>query len=250
MPTINCMCHEQRNHAYLNSNILKKQVGYSSATNNRSSPLVNGVWAVRVQYWCWHLNYMSNLKAEQGKHFKKFTTPTEKQSWEESIKYLVIEVTIQAQNVRVPEMRLDFNFTPQLMFNLGLLQLVLEQHFECHHILALPTAIIQPHTCYTKYIWTSPAHLGIVLASSSVEIHLWTTGTYCVFKIGMVKYVLKPVHLALQPSHQGLRHHETENEFMHACVVVQDQTSDLSLTSKINIAKLPPSQRLSNIEVC
>jgi hypothetical protein len=95
---------------------------------------------------------MSNLKAEHGKHFKKFTAATEKRSGENSIKYLVIEVTIQAQNVRVPEMRLDFNFTPQLMFNLGLLQLVLEQHFECHHILALPTAIIQPHTCYTKYV--------------------------------------------------------------------------------------------------
>jgi hypothetical protein len=39
---------------------------------------------------------MSNLKAEQGKHFKKFTTPTEKRSGEVSIKYLVIEVTIQA----------------------------------------------------------------------------------------------------------------------------------------------------------
>jgi hypothetical protein len=72
---------------------------------------------------------VSNLEAEQGKHFKNFTTPTEKQSGEDSIKYLVIEVTIQAQNVRVPEMRLDFNFTPQLMFNLGLLQLGLEQHF-------------------------------------------------------------------------------------------------------------------------
>jgi hypothetical protein len=55
---------------------------------------------------------MLNLKAEQGKHFKKLTTPTEKHSREDSIKYLVIEVTIQAQNVRVPEMRLDFNFTP------------------------------------------------------------------------------------------------------------------------------------------
>lgn len=66
----------------------------------------------------------------------------------------------------------------------------------------------------------------------------------------MVKYVLKPVHLALQSPHQGSRHHETENACMHACVVEQDQTSDLSLTSKINIAKFPPSQRLSNIEVC
>jgi hypothetical protein len=58
------------------------------------------------------MNYMLNLKAEQGKHFKKLTTPTEKHSGKDSIKYLVIEVTIQAQNVRVPEMRLDFNFTP------------------------------------------------------------------------------------------------------------------------------------------
>jgi len=38
------MCHEQRNHAYLNSNILKKQVGDSSATNNRFVTL--GEWSL------------------------------------------------------------------------------------------------------------------------------------------------------------------------------------------------------------
>jgi hypothetical protein len=57
-----------------------------------------------------------------------------------AVKYLIIKVAIEAQNVRMPEMRLNFNLTPQLMLYLGLLQLILEQHFQCHHILALPTA--------------------------------------------------------------------------------------------------------------
>jgi len=29
-----------------------------------------------------------------------------------AVKYLIIKVAIEAQNVRMPEMRLNFNFTP------------------------------------------------------------------------------------------------------------------------------------------
>jgi len=39
--------------------------------------------------------------------------------------YLIIKVSIKAQDVRVSEMALYFNFSAKLMLNLGLLQLAL-----------------------------------------------------------------------------------------------------------------------------
>ena len=41
--------------------------------------------------------------------------------------HIVIEVAIQAQNVRVPEMRLDLHLSTQLMLYIGVTKLILEQ---------------------------------------------------------------------------------------------------------------------------
>ena len=42
--------------------------------------------------------------------------------------HLVIKVAIQAQDVGVPQVRLDLDLTPQLMLHVRLLQLSFEQH--------------------------------------------------------------------------------------------------------------------------
>lgn len=40
----------------------------------------------------------------------------------------VVKVAVEAQDVRVAQMRLDFNLAPQLVLHVGLLQLALEKH--------------------------------------------------------------------------------------------------------------------------
>lgn len=42
--------------------------------------------------------------------------------------HLIVEVAIEAKDVGVPQVRLDFNLTPQLVLHVALLQLRLEQH--------------------------------------------------------------------------------------------------------------------------
>lgn len=51
--------------------------------------------------------------------------------------FLIIKVSIKAQNIRVSKMTLDFNFTVKLTLNLRLFQLALEKHLQCHNMIAL-----------------------------------------------------------------------------------------------------------------
>ena len=51
--------------------------------------------------------------------------------------YLVIKVSIEAQDVGMSEMTLYFNFTSKLMHNLGLLQLALEEYFQSNNMITL-----------------------------------------------------------------------------------------------------------------
>mmetsp|Transcript_19211 Transcript_19211/g.42037 ORF Transcript_19211/g.42037 Transcript_19211/m.42037 type:complete len:275 (-) Transcript_19211:155-979(-) len=50
---------------------------------------------------------------------------------------LVVEITVETQDVRVPEVRLDLNLATQLMLDVTLLQLGLEKNLESHDVLAL-----------------------------------------------------------------------------------------------------------------
>ena len=42
--------------------------------------------------------------------------------------YIVVEVTVETQNVRVAQVGLDLYFPSQLMFYVGVTQLILEEH--------------------------------------------------------------------------------------------------------------------------
>ena len=47
-----------------------------------------------------------------------------------ALPYLVVEVPVEPQDVGVPQVRLDFYFTTELVLNIGLLKLRLEQHLQ------------------------------------------------------------------------------------------------------------------------
>ena len=47
------------------------------------------------------------------------------------IPHLVIEVPVQAQDVGVTQVGLDLDLSPELMLNIGLLELRLEQDLQC-----------------------------------------------------------------------------------------------------------------------
>ena len=53
---------------------------------------------------------------------------------------VVVEVAVEAQYVRVAEMRLDFDLAPQLVLAAGLLHLMLEYDLERHDVLAASLA--------------------------------------------------------------------------------------------------------------
>jgi len=49
---------------------------------------------------------------------------------------LVVEISKETEDIWVSEMGLNFNFSPQLVLHLSLLQLGLEQHLQGHNVLA------------------------------------------------------------------------------------------------------------------
>jgi hypothetical protein len=59
----------------------------------------------------------------------------------------IVEVPVEAQDVRMPQMALDFYLSSQLVLHLRLLKLVLEEHLQGHNVLALQTGprCISPH---------------------------------------------------------------------------------------------------------
>ena len=50
--------------------------------------------------------------------------------------HLVVEVSVEAQDVRVSQVRLDLDLPSQLVLHVRLLELVLEQHFQRDDVLA------------------------------------------------------------------------------------------------------------------
>ena len=51
--------------------------------------------------------------------------------------YLVVEVSVQAQDVGMAQMRLDLDLSTELVLDVRLLQLILEQNLERDDVLAL-----------------------------------------------------------------------------------------------------------------
>lgn len=59
----------------------------------------------------------------------------------------IVEVPVEAQDVRMPQMALDFYLPSQLVLHLRLLKLVFEEHLQGHDVLALQTGpqYVRPH---------------------------------------------------------------------------------------------------------
>jgi hypothetical protein len=53
------------------------------------------------------------------------------------LSHRIVEVPVEAQDVRMPQMALDFYLSSQLVLHLRLLKLVLEEHLQGHDVLAL-----------------------------------------------------------------------------------------------------------------
>jgi len=70
-----------------------------------------------------------------SKLFKKFTAVSVFKNHEDAL--VIVKPTVETENVRVTETGLNIHFPLQLMMNVVLVDLFLENHLQCHYVLAL-----------------------------------------------------------------------------------------------------------------